>query len=189
MTQFRVVVLASGTGSLFQSLIDQQNIHGGELVGLITDIPCQAINRAVAANIPVKIIKVDSDRKSWNKKLLIELNNLNPNLIVSAGFMRIIGTEVLSDFEGKIINTHPALLPNFPGAHAVRDALAAGVNKTGATVHFVDAGVDTGKIIAQQEVKVQPNDTETSLHERIKVIERDLLVKVVADFVSGKINL
>lgn len=188
MKKFRVVVLASGSGSLLQALIDRQNIHGGELVGLITDIPCRAQARARNANIPVTTIEVGLDRSNWNKKLLSALNNLNPDLIVSAGFMRIIGTEVLEEFEGKIINIHPALLPNFPGSNAVRDTLIAGAKITGTTVHFVDSGIDTGEIISQKEVEILPNDTEASLHNRIKLIEQELIVNVVADFASGKLN-
>jgi phosphoribosylglycinamide formyltransferase-1 len=102
--------------------------------------------------------------------------------------MRLIGQAVLTKYEGRIINTHPALLPNFPGAHAVRDALAAKASITGSTIHFVDSGIDTGEIITQRQVEVFSGDTEDSLHERIKVVERELLVKVVSDFVSGKIK-
>jgi phosphoribosylglycinamide formyltransferase-1 len=103
--------------------------------------------------------------------------------------MKILGQEVLASYMGRIINTHPALLPLFPGAHAVRDALQAGVLETGATVHFVDAGIDTGQIIMQHQVIVEPNDTEALLHERIKVVEREILVRVVRDIANGKIML
>jgi phosphoribosylglycinamide formyltransferase-1 len=100
--------------------------------------------------------------------------------VVSAGFMKIVGPAVLDAFGGRLVNTHPALLPAFPGAHAVRDALAAGVEVTGATVHLVDAGVDTGPVLAQREVRVLPDDDEDRLHERIKTVERELLVATVA---------
>jgi phosphoribosylglycinamide formyltransferase-1 len=103
--------------------------------------------------------------------------------------MKILGPVVLRFHQGKIINTHPALLPNFPGAHAVRDALAAGVSETGATIHFVDKGVDTGEVIAQVRVKVEPSDTQDSLHERIKQAERELLVATVGDIALGKVTL
>jgi phosphoribosylglycinamide formyltransferase-1 len=103
--------------------------------------------------------------------------------------MKILGPVVLRFHQGKIINTHPALLPNFPGAHAVRDALAAGVTETGTTIHFVDKGVDTGEVIAQSRVKVEPGDTQDSLHERIKQAERELLVSTVSDIVQGKVTL
>jgi phosphoribosylglycinamide formyltransferase-1 len=103
--------------------------------------------------------------------------------------MKVLGPVVLRFHQGKIINTHPALLPNFPGAHAVRDALAAGVAETGATIHFVDKGVDTGEVISQVRVKVEPDDTQESLHERIKVAERELLVETVRDIAKGKVTL
>ena len=129
------------------------------------------------------------DRITWDQSLATELRRLKPELIISAGFMKILGQEVLASYMGRIINTHPALLPLFPGAHAVRDALQAGALETGATVHFVDAGIDTGQIIMQQQVMVEPDDTETLLHERIKVVEREILVRVVRDIANGKIML
>ena len=107
------------------------------------------------------------------------LESFEPDWVVSAGFMRILGREVLSAFPLRVVNTHPALLPSFPGAHAVRDALAHGVRVTGSTIHLVDEGVDTGPIIDQRAVSVHDDDDEDSLHERIKVVERDLLVDVV----------
>lgn len=188
MSQFRIAVLASGSGSLFQALIDNQDKHHGSLVGLISDVQCPAVDRAAANQIPVQIIELGDDRISWDQNLANGIASLNPDLIVSAGFMRIIGNAVLAKFEGRIINTHPALLPNFPGAHAVADALAAGVSETGSTIHFVDQGVDTGEVIRQSVVPVLPLDTERELHERIKQVERELLVDVIADFVSGKIE-
>ena len=188
MPQIRLVVLASGSGTLLQSLIDEQKNHQANIVGLITDVQCQAIDRATAAGIPVHIVPMESDRNLWDKKLSDLIDSLNPDLVVSAGFMRILGPAVLEKFEGKIINTHPALLPNFPGSHAVKDAIAAGVKETGSTIHFVDKGVDTGEVINQEAIAILPNDTEDSLHERIKQVERKLLVQVVGDFVSGKIS-
>lgn len=186
--QIRLVVLASGSGTLFQSLIDEQTTHQAQIVGLVTDVPCQAIDRAKEVGIQVATVAMENDRNAWDKKLSDALESLNPDLVVSAGFMRILGPAVLEKFEGKIINTHPALLPNFPGAHAVKDALAAGAKETGSTIHFVDAGVDTGEVIIQEAIGIFPTDTEDSLHERIKQVERKLLVQVVGDFVSGKIS-
>lgn len=188
MPQIRLVVLASGSGTLFQSLIDEQENHQAKIVGLITDVQCQAIDRAKAAGIPVNIVAMQSDRNLWDHKLSDLIESLNPDLVVSAGFMRILGPAVLEKFEGKIINTHPALLPKFPGAHAVKDAMVAGATETGSTIHFVDAGVDTGEVITQEAIAILPTDTEDSLHERIKQVERKLLVQVVGDFVSGKIS-
>jgi phosphoribosylglycinamide formyltransferase-1 len=186
--QIRLVVLASGSGTLFQSLIDEQKTHQAQIVGLVTDVPCQAIDRAKAAGIKVITVEMEKDRNLWDKKLSDGIESLNPDLVVSAGFMKILGSAVLEKFEGKIINTHPALLPNFPGAHAVKDVLAAGAKETGSTIHFVDAGVDTGEVITQEVIAILPTDTEDSLHERIKQVERKLLVQVVGDFVSGKIS-
>ncbi|MBW8767186.1 MAG: phosphoribosylglycinamide formyltransferase, partial [Geodermatophilales bacterium] len=105
--------------------------------------------------------------------------------VVSAGFMKLVGPAVLGAFGGRLINTHPALLPAFPGAHAVRDALAAGATVTGATVHVVDEGLDTGPVLAQREVPVRPGDDEPTLHERIKEVERELLVQTVAELVAA----
>jgi phosphoribosylglycinamide formyltransferase-1 len=186
--QIRLVVLASGSGTLFQALIDEQKTHQAQIVGLVTDVPCKAIDRAKAAGIHVTTVAIENDRNVWDKKLSDAIESLNPDLVVSAGFMRILGPAVLEKFEGKIINTHPALLPHFPGAHAVKDALAAGAKETGSTIHYVDAGVDTGEVIAQEAIAILPTDTQDSLHERIKQVERKLLVRVVGDFVSGKIS-
>jgi phosphoribosylglycinamide formyltransferase-1 len=125
------------------------------------------------------------DRDTWDRALAAELAAVEPDLVVSAGFMKIVGPAVLDAFGGRLINTHPALLPAFPGAHAVRDALAAGVPVTGATVHVVDAGVDTGPVLAQREVAVLPGDDEQRLHERIKDVERELLVQTVAQLLTA----
>lgn len=189
MSDFRVVVLASGSGSLFQALIDEQLRHKANLVGLITDVPCQAVNRAKEAGIPTSLVELGNDRELWNQQLVDEISKFQPDLIISAGFMKVIGQPVLAKYEGRLINTHPALLPKYPGAHAVKDALADGASETGSTIHFVDQGVDTGKIIAQRSLSIEPGEAQDHLHERIKVIERELLVNVLADFVSGKIEL
>jgi phosphoribosylglycinamide formyltransferase-1 len=129
---------------------------------------------------------MSSDRKSWDEELFLIVQSLNPTLVVSAGFMRILAPEFVSTF--KVINSHPALLPNFPGAHAVRDALAAKVAVTGATIHWVDAGMDTGKVIAQREVPVLEDDTEALLHERIKIVERGLIVATISDLLASTEN-
>ena len=187
MSDFRIVVLASGSGTLFQELIDARQVHLGKIVGLITDVDCPAIDRAKRADIPHNLIPVGKDRADWDFNLTNSLKQYKPDLIVSAGFMKIIGPQVLAAFSGRIINTHPALLPKFPGAHAVADALAAGEKVTGSTIHFVDEGVDTGEVIAQEKVEIEVSDTENTLHERVKVTERKLLVDVVAKFVSGEL--
>ena len=189
MPNLRVVVLASGAGTLFEALAIRADEIGIEIIGLVTDAKVAACDRAAALNIPVTVIPMTVDRIAWDQSLATELRSLQPELIVSAGFMKILGQEVLASYMGRIINTHPALLPLFPGAHAVRDALQAGVSETGATVHFVDAGIDTGQVIMQQQVMVEPDDTEVLLHERIKVVEREILVRVVRDIANGKIML
>lgn len=189
MPNFRVVVLASGTGTLFTALAKKADQIGIQIVGLVTDAEVPACDRARELGIPVSIVPLLEDRVKWDQNLATEISRLKPSLIVSAGFMKILGPVVLRFYQGKIINTHPALLPNFPGAHAVRDALAAGVSETGSTIHFVDKGVDTGEVIAQARVKVEPSDTEESLHERIKEVERELLVATVSDIAQGKVTL
>ncbi len=180
----RVVVLASGSGTLLQSILDAAG--SGELTATIvavgTDVPkAQALDRAAASGVPTFVCRPSDfpDRAAWDLALLATLRDWSPDLIVSAGFMRILGSVVVDEFAGRIINTHPALLPAFPGAHPVRDALAYGVKVTGSTVHLVDHGVDTGPILAQRAVDVHPDDDEATLHERIKVVERELLVAAV----------
>ncbi|KXI18444.1 phosphoribosylglycinamide formyltransferase [Corynebacterium sp. CMW7794] len=171
-----IVVLVSGTGSLLQNILDHQD-DSYRVVKVVADKECQGIERAAAAGIPTEVVALAEDREEWNHRLVTAVGS--PDAVVSAGFMRILGAAFLERFEGRTINTHPALLPAFPGAHAVRDALAYGVKVTGSTVHFVDAGVDTGRIIAQRPVMVERGDDEASLHERIKVVERKLIVEVL----------
>ena len=129
---------------------------------------------------------MQSDRKIWDQAMLKNLTELQPDLVVSAGFMRILSSEVVSQF--RIVNSHPALLPLFPGAHAVRDALAAGATQTGTTIHWVDSGIDTGEIIAQEAVEITPTDTETSLHERIKIVERRLYVATLQQLIKDLVR-
>ena len=177
----RIVVLASGTGSLFKALLDAQD-DTFTVAALVTDNPdAGAIAHADAAGVEVRVVspKDFADRDEWDEALTAAIAEFKPVLIVSAGFMRVLGHDTLQAFPDRIINTHPALLPAFPGAHAVRDALAASATQTGSTVHVVDAGVDTGPVIAQEPVAVLPADDEAALHERIKVVERRLLVDVV----------
>lgn len=173
-----IVVLVSGTGSLLQAIIDAQD-ENYRVVKVVADVPCQGVERAKAAGIEVEVVKMGADRAEWNKRLVAAVEAAQPDVVVSAGFMKILGADFLARFEGRTINTHPALLPSFKGAHGVRDALEYGVKVTGSTVHFVDAGVDTGRIIAQEPVLVRQDDDEASLHERIKVVERQLIVKVL----------
>jgi phosphoribosylglycinamide formyltransferase-1 len=181
----RVVVLASGAGTLLQSLIDATHADGypAEVVAVVSDVPgCLALERAAAVGVPTAAVALRDhpDRPAWDRALADVVAAHRPDLVVSAGFMRILGADFLAAFGGRTLNTHPALLPSFPGAHAVRDALAYGVRVTGSTVHLVDAGVDTGPVIAQEAVPVLDDDDQASLHERIKVVERRLLAETVA---------
>jgi len=172
----QVVVLVSGTGSLLQNIIDNQD-DSYRVIKVVADKACAGIERAQAAGIDVEVVPLGTDREQWNKDLVTAVGQTD--IVVSAGFMKILGADFLATFEGRTINTHPALLPSFPGAHGVRDALAYGVKVTGSTVHFVDAGVDTGRIIAQQAIVIEADDDEASLHERIKGVERELIVRVL----------
>lgn len=144
------------------------------------------LTRALEAGVATFVLPMMADRDEWDGKLAETVANYRPDLVVSAGFMKLVGPAFLEKFGGRFINSHPALLPSFPGTHAVRDALAAGVKTTGATVFMVDEGVDTGRILVQQEVDVLPGDDEVTLHERIKVVERTMLVGQVSELVKEK---
>jgi phosphoribosylglycinamide formyltransferase-1 len=179
-----VVVLASGSGTLMQALLDATERPGypARVIAVGTDRDgVEALSRAERAGIPHFVVRLSDhpDRAAWDKALTEAVAAYRPDLVVSAGFMKLLGADFLSRFVDRVINTHPALLPSFPGMHAVADALTMGVKVTGSTVHFVDAGVDTGPIIAQEAVVVETDDDEAQLHERIKVVERRLLVEVV----------
>lgn len=179
----RVVVLASGTGSLLAALLEAAvGDYPARVVAVGTDRDCAALEIAAAANVPTFTVRLRDypDRQAWDAAITEAVAAHRPDLVVSAGFMKILGPRFLSRFQGRVLNTHPALLPAFPGAHAVADALSYGVQVTGCTVHLVDAGTDTGPIIAQRAVPVLEGDDEATLHERIKVVERQLLVEVLA---------
>lgn len=175
-----VVVLVSGSGTLLQALLDAcaDPAYGLEVVAVGADREgIIGLERATSRDIPTFVVPLTAypDREAWDVALAEAIGEHAPALVVSAGFMKILGPRVLGRFT--VVNTHPALLPSFPGAHAVRDALAHGVKVTGCTLHEVDAGVDTGPIVAQRAVDVQEGDSEESLHERIKTVERALLVE------------
>ncbi|MFD6285764.1 phosphoribosylglycinamide formyltransferase [Streptomyces sp. NPDC060205] len=186
----RLVVLVSGSGTNLQALLDaiaSQGVagYGAEIVAVGADRGNIAgLERAERAGLPTFVHRVKDygTRAEWDAALAEATESYAPDLVVSAGFMKIVGKEFLARFGGRCVNTHPALLPSFPGAHGVRDALAYGAKVTGCTVHFVDDGVDTGPIIAQGVVEVRNEDYEddgSALHERIKEVERRLLVDVV----------
>lgn len=189
----RIVVLVSGTGSNLQAVIDA--IGAGELpveiAAVGADRPGTAgIERSAAAGLETFVVnfKDYARRSDWDAALLAAVAGYEPDYVVSSGFMRIVAPDFIDAFPGRYINTHPALLPSFPGAHGVRDALAYGVKVSGCTVHFADAGMDTGPIIAQTAVAVADWDTEETLHERIKVAERELLIQVLRRLASEKIS-
>ena len=178
----RVVVLVSGSGTNLQALMDASaDIY--EIVGVLSDrADAYGLVRAEKAGIPTVVVSPADypDRGDWDRAVADAVASWQPDWIVCAGFMRILGGAVLDAFPSKVVNTHPALLPSFPGAHGVRDALAYGVKVTGCTVHLVDAGVDTGPILAQRAVSIATDEDEQTLHERIKAEERAVLVDVVA---------
>ena len=174
----RVVVLASGSGTLAQAIFDADELEI-DIVAVVSDVADAAvIERASKAGIATQIVPLGSSRQKWNSEIIEVVAGLKPDLVISAGFMRILPAEFVNRFP--TINSHPALLPQFPGAHAVQDALDAGVSVTGTTVHWVDDGVDTGPIITQMEVPVLPGDDVATLHERIKKVERGLIVATIA---------
>lgn len=177
----RVVVLVSGAGTLLQALIDAD--LPAEIVAVGSDRPgVEGLARAERAGIPSFVLRVTehADRAAWDTALGETVASYRPDLVVSAGFLKILGPGFLAGVGCPVLNTHPALLPAFPGVRGVADALAYGVKVTGATVHLVDDGVDTGPVLAQAPVLVEPGDTVDTLHERIKIEERRLLVGTVA---------
>ena len=177
-----IVVLVSGSGTNLQALIDAaaDPAYGVRILAVGADrAGITGLHRAAAAGIPTFVCRVEDHptRADWDAALAERIADHEPAFVVSAGFMKLLGPRVLA--AQTVLNTHPALLPAYPGAHAVRDALADGATVTGCTVHVVDAGVDTGPVLAQATVDVLPGDTEQSLHERIKSVEHPLLVDVV----------
>ncbi|WP_083091523.1 phosphoribosylglycinamide formyltransferase [Rothia nasimurium] len=184
----RIVVMVSGSGTNLQSILD--SISAGQLHATVVAVgankPCLGLERAEAAGIETFLVEPKNyrSREAWNRALEEQLAGYGADYIVFAGFMRIVDAQLVDRFANRIINTHPALLPSFPGAHGVRDALEYGVKVTGLTVHLVDSGVDTGPILAQAAVEVLDGDTEETLHERIKIRERALLVQTIADMAN-----
>jgi phosphoribosylglycinamide formyltransferase-1 len=179
-----LVVLVSGTGSNLQALLDAAagDGFGARVVAVGADRDGIAgLERARAAGIPtfVRRVKDFPDRAAWDRALAADCTQFAPDLVVSAGFMKLLGPDFLGQLGDRIINTHPALLPSFPGMNAARDALAYGVKVTGCTIFLVDEGTDTGPVVAQAVVPVQDDDDEAALHERIKETERSLLVQTV----------
>jgi phosphoribosylglycinamide formyltransferase 1 len=181
----RLVVLASGSGTNLQALLDAPDL-GGDVVGVVSDRPgARALERAAARGAQTATVPLDGDRVAWEATLTDRVAALRPDLVVLAGFMRVLSGAFVHRWP--VVNIHPSLLPAFPGAHAVEDALAWGVKVTGVTVHFVDELVDHGPIVAQEAVAVHPGDTAASLHERLQKVEHQLLPDVVRDWCAGRL--
>lgn len=183
--EHRIAVLASGRGSILEALLATSL----PITCVLADRPCAALGIAEAVGVPAKLVerssyRADFDRHAYTTEVIEVLQGEQIDLVVLAGFMTIFDAAFVDAWPGRILNTHPSLLPSFPGAHPVRDAMSAGVKVTGCTVHIVTAGVDAGPIVAQQAVPVLPGDDESSLHERIKQVERGLLPKTIEEFLQ-----
>ncbi|CAL8971096.1 Phosphoribosylglycinamide formyltransferase [Cellulomonas sp. T2.31MG-18] len=193
-TAGRVVVLVSGTGSTLDALLAAHSdpAYGARVVAVVSDRHgVRALERAREAGVATAVVAPAdfADRAAWDRALAETVRVFTPDLVVLAGFMRLVGQAFLAEHGGRTLNTHPALLPAFPGAHAVRDALAHGVKVSGCSVIVVDEGVDSGPIVAQSAVPVLEGDDEATLHERIKTVERELLVDVVGRVVREGVSV
>jgi phosphoribosylglycinamide formyltransferase-1 len=188
-----VAVLISGTGSNLRALLEAaaEPDFPARVVAVGADRPADGFAHAEAFGIPTFLVPFRDypSREEWGAELNRQLAAWHPDLVVLSGLMRLLPDAVVQAWAPRLINTHPAYLPEFPGAHGVRDALAAGVDRTGASVIVVDGGVDTGPILAQERIPVLPGDTEPTLHERIKPVERRLLLDVVRRVATGELDL
>ncbi|ANF31439.1 phosphoribosylglycinamide formyltransferase [Leifsonia xyli] len=188
-----IVVLISGGGSNLRALLEaaQDAEFPARVVAVGADREADGFEHAERFGIPTFTVPYTSypSREEWGDALLEQIRQWEPDLTILSGFMRLVPPRVVDALSPDLINTHPAYLPEFPGAHAVRDALAAGVTQTGASLIVVDNGVDAGPIISQERVEVLPGDTEAALHERIKPVERRLLIDAVLDIANGHIDL
>lgn len=185
----RIVVLISGAGSNMLALAHacRAGEVPGEVVAVVADRPCEGLELARAEGIDTAVLdpRGYGSRQEWSAALLDLVRTFTPDLVVSAGFMRILSPVFVHAFSGRLINIHPSLLPAYPGAHAVRDALEDGARVTGSTVHFVDDEVDHGPPILQREVPIEPGDDEHTLHERIKAVEHRLYPDTIRRFLEG----
>ena len=188
-----VVALISGSGSNLRALLEASSnpLNGFKVVAVGADNAADGLAHAELFGVPTFVVVPGAfdSREAWAEVLLSNIKHFTPDLVVLAGFMKILPASFVSALSPNLINTHPSLLPAFPGAHAVRDALAAGAKTTGVTIHVVDEGVDTGPHIAQREVEVLADDNEFDLHERIKAVERELLVSTVKQIAAQTISL
>ena len=188
-----IVVLISGGGSNLRALLEasEDAEFPARVVAVGADRDAEGLEHAQAFSIPSFTVPFSSfdDREEWGDALLEQIRQWQPDLVILSGFMRLVPPRVVAAFSPNLINTHPAYLPEFPGAHGVRDALAAGVTQTGASLIVVDNGVDAGPVISQERVPIHPGDSEAALHERIKPVERRLLIEAVLDIANGRIDL
>lgn len=188
-----IVVLISGSGSNLRALLKacDNPLYPAKILAVGADSPATGLEHAEEFGVPSFVVSESNfaSRELWAQRMLEHIQFLKPELVVLAGFMKVLPESFVSALSPNLINLHPSLLPKFPGAHAVRDALAAGADKTGSTIHIVDGGVDTGPVISQRELEIRPGETEHELHERIKNVEREHLVSVVRDIAEQKIKL
>ncbi len=188
-----LVVLISGGGSNLAALLEasEDAAFPARVVAVGADRDADGLEHAQRFGVPTFSVARSSfpDRDSWGDALLEQIREWDPDIVILSGFMRLLPHRVVAALSPRLLNTHPAFLPEFPGAHAVKDALAAGVAQTGASIIVVDEGVDTGPIIAQERVPIIPGDTEATLHDRIKIVERELLVQAILDIANGHITL
>lgn len=189
----RVVALISGAGTNLQALLDacDDPAYPVTVVAVGADRASADLASVAARGCATFLVPYNEypDRRAWGQALVAAVATYSPDVVLLSGLMRILPASAVAHWHPALINTHPALLPSFPGAHAVRDAIAAGVTATGATIHVVDEGVDTGPILDQIEVAVSPEDTESSLHDRIKIVERKLIVDTLRKIATGAITL
>lgn len=185
--------MISGGGSNLRALLEasEDAEFPARVIAVGADRDAEGFAHAEAFGIPTFASALSSfdNREAWGDAMLEQIQQWNPDLVILSGFMKLLPPHVVDALSPRMINTHPAYLPEFPGAHAVRDALAAGATQTGASIIIVATGVDDGPILAQQRIAIEPGDTETTLHDRIKPIERDMLVQVVLDIANGTIDL
>jgi phosphoribosylglycinamide formyltransferase 1 len=188
-----VVVLISGSGSNLRALLEacDNPLFPAKILAVGSDSAATGLEHAEQFGVPSFVVEMGAfaSKDLWAQRILDHIEFVKPDLVVLAGFMKVLPAGFVSKFSPNLINLHPSLLPNFPGAHAVRDALNAGATKTGSTIHIVDQGIDTGPVVSQRELEIMPGEDQKSLHERIKKIERSHLVSVVRHIAEQKIKL
>ena len=188
-----VVVLISGSGSNLRALLEacDNPLYPARILAVGSENAAAGLAHAEEFGVPTFVVEFDrfSSREGWAEMVQKNIDFFNPDLIVLAGFMKVLPAGFVKHYQGRMVNLHPSLLPEFPGAHAVRDALAAGASVTGTTIHLVDEGVDTGKILRQTQLAIPQGISEFELHEQIKELEREQLVTLVRDLAEGTLTL